>query len=272
MSCKVIVGAQWGDEGKGKIIDILSSTADVVVRSQGGNNAGHTVIAGGNTYKLHLIPSGILYPETVCIVGAGTVVDPKVILFEMEGLESRGIRLDNLKIDKRAHVIMPYHIELDERSEILRGGDDIGTTKKGIGPCYMDKAERCGLRLCDLFDEKTLLKKLEDNLKIKNKILSAVYGGREFSAAEIAKEYYGYAKRLEKYLDDTTVIIYDAVKAGKKVLFEGAQGTLLDLDMGTYPFVTSSHPVSGGVCTGAGIGPTLIEECIGVVKIGRAHV
>ncbi len=272
MATKVVVGSQWGDEGKGKVIDILASRADMVVRSQGGNNAGHTVKVGEETYKLHLIPSGILYKDTVCVIGNGTVIDPKVVLEEIDGLVSRGLSMDNLKIDKRAHIIMPYHIVLDGLSEESRGKADIGTTKKGIGPCYSDKTERCGIRLCDMLDEEKFAEMVKDNLEIKNKIIKYVYDGKELSANEIIEEYKEYAKRLKPFVADTSVLVYEAIKAGKEVLFEGAQGTLLDIDMGTYPYVTSSHPVTGGVCVGAGIGPTLIDDCIGVVKAYTTRV
>jgi len=267
MSSKVIIGAQWGDEGKAKIIDILSQEAEVVVRSQGGNNAGHTVAVEGTVYKFHLIPSGILYPGTQCIVGNGVVIDPEGILLEIKNLHEHGISTDNLKISSRAHLVMPYHKELDGITESYRGADDIGTTKKGIGPCYMDKAERSGIRICDLYHPEVLKKKITENVEIKNKIIQKVYEkDTNFDADKIYEEYLGYAKELEKYVTDTTVLVYDAIKAGKNVLFEGAQGTLLDLDLGTYPYVTSSHPITGGVCIGAGIGPTMIDECIGVMK------
>ncbi len=266
MPSKVVVGAQWGDEGKGKIIDILAGRAQVVVRSQGGNNAGHTVKVGDEVYKLHLIPSGILYKDTVCVIGNGVVVDPKVVLAELDELTSRGVSDANLKIDKRAHIIMPYHIELDGLSEKARGKDDIGTTKRGIGPCYMDKAERSGIRMCDLIDPEVFPNKVRENVEIKNKIISLVYGGTPVDAEKIIEEYTEYAKRLSKYVCDTSVIVYNAVKEGKEVLFEGAQGTLLDLDMGTYPYVTSSHPLTAGACIGSGVGPTFIDECVGVAK------
>ena len=266
MSTKIVVGTQWGDEGKGKTIDILAAEADVVVRTQGGNNAGHTISANGEVYKLQLMPSGILNPATLCIIGSGVVVDPKVLLSEIDNMESKGISTENLKIDARAHVIMPYHIVLDGLSEKARGKSDIGTTKKGIGPCYMDKAERSGIRMCDFVDGDRFKEKVRENLEIKNKIITLVYGGEAVDAEAVISEYSEYAKRLEKYVTDTTPILYNEVKSGKNVLFEGAQGTLLDIDMGTYPFVTSSHPVSGGVCTGSGIGPAMIDECIGIAK------
>lgn len=266
MPTKVVIGSQWGDEGKGKIIDILASESDVVVRSSGGNNAGHTVEANGEQYKLHLIPSGILNPATLCIVGNGVVVDPKVILEEIDMLTSRGVDVSNLKIDARAHMILPYHIELDGLSEASRGKGDIGTTKRGIGPCYMDKAERCGIRMHEFADEKVFRERFKANLEAKNLIIEKVYGGTPLKYEDYIEEYVGYAKRLAPYMADCTVLLYNAIKENKKVLFEGAQGTLLDLDLGTYPYVTSSHPISGGVCVGTGIGPTLIDECIGVVK------
>ena len=266
MPTKVVVGAQWGDEGKGKTIDILASKADVVVRTQGGNNAGHTIEADGQVYKFHLMPSGILNPDTVCIIGTGVVVDPKVLLAEIDDIESRGLSTSNLMIDARAHVIMPYHILLDGLSETARGKSDIGTTKKGIGPAYMDKAERSGIRMCDLIDSQKFAAKVRENLVIKNKIIELVYGGTPMDADEIIAEYSGYAQRLAKYVKDTTPLLYRSVKDGKEVLFEGAQGTLLDIDIGTYPYVTSSHPDSGGVCIGSGIGPTIIDECIGITK------
>jgi len=267
MSSKVIIGAQWGDEGKAKIIDILSEEAEVVVRSQGGNNAGHTVAVNNEVYKFHLIPSGILYPNKICIVGNGVVIDPKGILEEIDNLEKKGISTDNLKISLRAHLVMPYHKVLDGIKEVYRGKDDIGTTKKGIGPCYMDKAERSGIRMCDLLNQEVFEKKVRENVEIKNKIISKVYEQDTIlNADEIIQEYLIYANKLKKYLTDTTVLLYNALREGKKVLFEGAQGTLLDIDLGTYPYVTSSHPITGGVCVGAGVGPTEIDECIGVMK------
>lgn len=266
MSVTALVGAQWGDEGKGKTIDILASQADMVVRAQGGSNAGHTVVADGITHKLRLIPSGILYPNTVCVVGNGTVIAPPVILKEMAQLKENGVGLKNLKIDARAHVILPYHIAIDTLSEKMRGAGDIGTTKNGIGPCYMDKAERSGIRIIDLITPEVFKEKLFKNVENKNKLLKYVYGGEEMDAQAIYDEYCGYAEQLKPFVTDTSVLIYDAIKAGKNVLFEGAQGTLLDIDVGTYPFVTSSHPTAGGFCEGSGVGPTLIDNCLGVAK------
>ncbi len=272
MSVKVVVGSQWGDEGKGKIIDILASRADVVIRSQGGNNAGHTVKADGVTYKLHLIPSGILNKNTLCLIGCGVVIDPKVILNEIEGLKEKGFDCKNLRIDPRAHIIMPYHIEIDSLSEIARGKSDIGTTKRGIGPCYMDKAERCGLRMCDLVEQTQFEHKAKPLIALKNEIIVKLYNGNPLDAKSIIQEYISYGQRLKEYIADVSVLTYEMAKAGKEILFEGAQGTLLDLDMGTYPFVTSSHPVTGGVCIGSGVGPTIIDEAIGVAKAYTTRV
>ncbi len=272
MSTIALVGAQWGDEGKGKIIDILSLRSDMVVRAQGGDNAGHTVIVNDEVYKLRIIPSGILYHNTQCIVGNGVVVNPKVILEEMDNLSARGVSLDNLKIDARAHVILPYHIILDGLAEDARGKADIGTTKKGIGPCYMDKAERIGIRMYDLVHPEIFKQKLERNVSIKNSYINKIYGAEPLDFEQIYNEYCEYGKRLQPYVCDTSSIIYKAIKENKRVLFEGAQGALLDLDMGTYPFVTSSHPTSGGFCVGAGIGPTLIDKCLGIAKAYTTRV
>ena len=269
MPTKVIIGAQWGDEGKAKIIDILSEQADVVVRCQGGNNAGHTVAVDGEVYKFQLIPSGILYSGKKCIVANGVVIDPEGILGEIDGLIAKGIDVSTLRISSRAHLVMPYHKALDKAKEALQAmdGKDIGTTMKGIGPCYMDKAERSGVRVCDLYHEDVFSEKVIANVKIKNAMLKHVYHQDvEFDPQEIIATYKEYAKRLKPFVEDTTVSVYEAIKEGKEVLFEGAQGTLLDLDLGTYPYVTSSHPITGGACIGAGIGPTMIDECIGVMK------
>ena len=245
MSTKVVIGAQWGDEGKGKAIDILAAESDVVVRTSGGNNAGHTIEADGVTYKLHLMPSGILNPRTLNIIGMGVVIDPKVLLDEIDGMQCQGISTKNLKIDARAHVIMPYHIALDGLSEKARGKGDIGTTKKGIGPCYMDKTERSGIRMCDLINPEKFKAMVAENLKIKNKIIEFVYGGEPFDADKIVEEYSEYAKRLAPYVTDTTPVLYESIKSGKDVLFEGAQGILLDIDLGTYPYVTCIAPDFG---------------------------
>ena len=272
MPANIVVGSQWGDEGKGKIIDIMASRADVVVRATGGNNAGHTVVNNGEVYKLHLIPSGILYPETLCLIGAGVVLDPKDFISELDSLESRGISTANLKIDPRAHVVMPWHIELDGLSEKFRGNSDIGTTKRGIGPTYMDKYERCGLRIYDLVHPEIFAEKARTTGTLKNKIITAVYGGKAFDLDAVIAEYTEYGKRLAKYVDDVSVIVYEAAKANKTIMFEGAQATLLDIDFGTYPYVTSSHPLSAGVCVGTGVGPMIISNIIGVAKAYTTRV
>lgn len=272
MPANIVVGTQWGDEGKGKIIDIIASRADVVVRSQGGNNAGHTVVNDGQTYKLHLIPSGILYKNTLCLIGAGVVLDPKDLLSEIDNLSPRGVSFDNLKIDPRAHVVMPWHITLDGLSEKFRGNSDIGTTKRGIGPCYMDKYERCGIRVYDLVHPEVFAEKVRMTGKLKNKIITEVYGDEPHDIEAIIKEYTEYGKRLAKYVDDVSVIVYEAAKANKTIMFEGAQATLLDIDFGTYPYVTSSHPLSAGVCVGTGVGPMIISNIIGVAKAYTTRV
>ena len=269
-----LVGAQWGDEGKGKVIDIMAEKADVVVRATGGNNAGHTVVSGGKTYKLHLVPSGILYDGTLCCIGPGCVVDPLALLKEMDEVKANGTSLDGLRIDYRAHIVMPYHLLIDELSEEAKGEGGIGTTKKGIGPCYMDKAERIGIRFYDILHPEVFAEKLRANLNAKNKYIGGMFGYGKTALrrkecldfAKIFAEYTEAGKKLAAYAADTTVIVYDAHKAGKNVLFEGAQGTLLDIDMGTYPYVTSSHPVTVGFCVSAGVGPTLVDECIGIAK------
>ena len=272
MPANIVVGTKWGDEGKGKIIDIIASRADVVVRSQGGNNAGHTVVNDGQTYKLHLIPSGILYKNTLCLIGAGVVLDPKDLLSEIDNLSPRGVSFDNLKIDPRAHVVMPWHITLDGLSEKFRGNSDIGTTKRGIGPCYMDKYERCGIRVYDLVHPEVFAEKVRMTGKLKNKIITEVYGGEPHDIEAIIKEYTEYGKRLAKYVDDVSVIVYEAAKANKTIMFEGAQATLLDIDFGTYPYVASSHPLSAGVCVGTGVGPMIISNIIGVAKAYTTRV
>ncbi|ERM92459.1 adenylosuccinate synthase [Caldanaerobacter subterraneus] len=274
MSVTVIVGAQWGDEGKGKITDYLAERSEVVVRYQGGNNAGHTVEKDGVQYKLHLIPSGILYPDKICVIGNGVVVDPSALLKEIEDLKAKGVEVkeDNLKISDRAHVVFPYHIKEDELEEKGKGDEDLGTTKKGIGPCYRDKTERIGIRMCDLMNAEVFREKLKKNLERKNKIFKDIYGEEGFDFEQIFETYREYAERLRPYVTDTSVLLYNLAKEGKKILFEGAQGTLLDLDFGTYPYVTASHPVAGGATVGAGIGPTMIDNVIGVVKAYTTRV
>lgn len=272
MPANIVIGTQWGDEGKGKVIDILASRADVVIRSQGGNNAGHTVESNGEVYKLHLIPSGILYKDTLCLIGAGVVLDPKDLLGEIDGMSARGISFDNLKIDPRAHIIMPWHIKLDGLSEKFRGGSDIGTTGRGIGPTYMDKYERCGIRFYDLVHPEIFTEKARTTGKLKNKIITEVYGGEPVDIEATIKEYTEYGKRLAGYLADVSVMTYEAHKAGKTILFEGAQATLLDIDFGTYPYVTSSHPLAAGVCVGTGVGPRVIDKVYGVAKAYTTRV
>lgn len=272
MAAVILVGAQWGDEGKGKVVDYLSARADVVVRYQGGNNAGHTVWVDGKQYKLHLIPSGILYPGTLCVIGHGVVVDPAVLVRELDYLAAQGVNTDGLRISPAAHLIMPYHIRLDEAEEDRKGPGKIGTTRRGIGPAYMDKFARTGLRLVDLLDEGDFQRRLEQNLETTNHLLERVYGLPGFSLAEIAEPYLAYADRLRPYAANTVEIINSAIERGENVLFEGAQGNLLDIDFGTYPYVTASHPIAGGACIGAGVGPTQISRVMGVVKAFTSRV
>lgn len=269
MASSVIVGTQWGDEGKGKIIDIMAAKADLVVRSSGGNNAGHTVVHGDEVYKLHLLPSGILYPETVCLIGSGVVIDPAVLLEEIDNMQKRGVTCDNLRIDARADIIMPWHKELDRLQEEFKArqtGVNVGTTGRGIGPCYTDKDERIGIRMYDLVHPECLEKLVKNTGELKNLIIEKVYGGKAIPLNETFEKYKAYGERLAKYMADGSVITFEAYNAGKSVLFEGAQATLLDIDFGTYPFVTSSHPIAGGACVGTGVGPKIIDEVIGVGK------
>jgi len=262
-----VVGAQWGDEGKGKVVDYLAKDADIVARYQGGNNAGHTVVVGEEKYVLHLVPSGILYPGKKCIIGNGVVLSPEVLFEEIDHLRQRGVYVgDNLAISDRAHVIMPYHLLMESADESNRGAKKIGTTKKGIGPAYMDKVGRAGIRVGDLLNFRVFEEKLGFNLDEKAKILGRSEQWAESAKTAIIKEYRGYADRIEPFVADTSVILNEAIKAGKSILFESAQGTLLDVDFGTYPYGTSSNPTAGGVCTGLGIGPTAIDKVIGVVK------
>ncbi len=266
MSTVVISGAQWGDEGKGKIVDYLAAQADTVVRFQGGSNAGHTVTVGGEEYKLRLLPSGILYKGTTCVIGNGVVVDPQCLIEELDNMEKRGVDTSNIRLSNRAHVVMPWHKLFDELGEELRGSNKIGTTKRGIGPCYIDKADRIGIRVCDLIDAEDFAAKVRDVLKIKNLILEKVYNHAPLDAEAIIREYEGYADRLRPYVCDTIALLNGQIGAGKKILFEGAQATMLDIDYGTYPYVTSSHPISGGVGVGAGVAPKRIDKVVGVVK------
>lgn len=272
MSTVVILGAQWGDEGKGKVIDYLSKEADVVVRGQGGNNAGHSVVVGDQKYALHLIPSGILNENTINVIGNGVVFDPEGFLNEIKGLESKGIATASIKVSDRAHVVFPYHKEIDRLAEEARGADMIGTTKKGIGPCYMDKVERSGIRICDFIDEEIFEPLFRSRIKAKNEIIEKIYGGTALDEEEMVARYKQYSELVKPFVDDTSVIVYEALRAGKKVLLEGAQGTLLDLDYGTYPYVTSSHPTSGGFTIGSGIGPNEIGEVVGITKAYTTRV
>lgn len=274
MSAFVVLGAQWGDEGKGKMTDFLAESTDVVVRFQGGNNAGHTVEVGEKQYKLHLIPSGILNENKLNVLGNGVVLDPKALFDEIKYLEDLGVKVspENLIVSDRAQLIMPYHKVLDAVKEKARGKNAIGTTKKGIGPCYTDKVERCGIRVCDLMNAEVFKEKLEENIKSKNDMLVNVYNEESLNFEEIYNEYMEFAKKLKPFVQDVSVRVYDEIKAGKKVLFEGAQGMLLDIDHGTYPFVTSSSTISGGVCSGVGIGPTMITGAVGVAKAYTTRV
>ena len=268
----VVIGAQWGDEGKGKITDLLSKSADVVVRYQGGVNAGHTVVVQGQTFKLHLIPSGILYPDTECIIGCGTVIDPQVLLEELKQLEALHISTANLLISQSAHVTMPYHRLIDQASEERRGTHKIGTTGRGIGPTYADKSERTGIRVQDLMNPDALREQLQWTINYKNVILEKLYNLPPLDTEQVIDEYLGYAERLRPHVVDSSLKIYDAIQRRRNILFEGAQGTLLDLDHGTYPYVTSSNPVAGGACVGTGVGPTMIDRVIGVAKAYTTRV
>lgn len=274
MSAFVVLGAQWGDEGKGKMTDYLAEEAQVIVRFQGGNNAGHTVEVGDKQYKLHLIPSGILYDNKLNIIGNGVVVDPKALFTEIDYLEGEGVKVtpEKLIVSDRAHVIMPYHKVLDKLKEQARGKNDIGTTGKGIGPCYTDKFERSGIRICDLIDEETFKEKLKENIEAKNKYIVNVLNGEALNYDDILTEYLELANRLRPYVQDTSVKLYDEIKSDKTVLFEGAQGMLLDIDYGTYPYVTSSNTTACGVASGSGIGPTMVTNAVGIAKAYTTRV
>ncbi len=266
MPATVVVGAQWGDEGKGKIANLLARDADVVVRYQGGNNAGHTIVIGDETFKLSLIPSGVIYPTVTPVIGNGCVVDPAVLLDEMDALAGRGVDPSGLRLSANAHLIMPYHRKLDAVRERFLGRQQIGTTKRGIGPAYQDKYARTGIRVQDLFDPKILRDKLDAALKEKNGLLTKVYNQLAMDAGPIADEYLGYASRLRELVADTSLLVWTAIRKGENVVFEGAQGVLLDIDHGTYPFVTSSNPIAGGALTGTGVGPRDIDRVLGITK------
>ncbi|MGL4847426.1 MAG: adenylosuccinate synthase [Clostridium sp.] len=274
MSAFIVLGAQWGDEGKGKMTDYLAEDADVVVRFQGGNNAGHTVVVGDKEYKLHLIPSGILYDDKVNVIGNGVVVDPKALFDEIEYLEGVGVKVtpEKLIVSDRAQLIMPYHKTLDKLKEKARGKNDIGTTGKGIGPCYTDKYERCGLRVCDLMHPAVFEEKLRANIEAKNLYITRVLGGEEENFEETLKMYLEFGEKLRPFVKDTSVRVYDSIKQEKNVLFEGAQGMLLDIDYGTYPYVTSSNTTAGGVVSGSGVGPTMITNAVGIAKAYTTRV
>ncbi|HEX9864957.1 MAG TPA: adenylosuccinate synthase [Acidimicrobiia bacterium] len=266
MPASVVLGAQWGDEGKGRVVDFFAESADFVVRYQGGNNAGHTIVVGEQRLALSLVPSGILYPDCIPVIASGTVIDPKVLLAEMDMVAERNLDPSRVRVSSNAHLIMPYHRKLDAAIERYLGENQIGTTKRGIGPAYTDKYARVGIRVQDLFDPKIFRQKVEVALEEKNKILPRVYNTLPMDADEIIEEYTGYASRLRAHVTDTSLLIWQALRDSKQVLFEGAQGTLLDIDHGTYPFVTSSNPTAGGASVGSGIGPKAIDEVIGVAK------
>ncbi|ETT64983.1 adenylosuccinate synthetase [Paenibacillus sp. FSL R7-277] len=266
MSTVVVVGTQWGDEGKGKITDFLAESADVVARYQGGNNAGHTILIDGKKFKLSLIPSGVFYKEKTCVIGNGMVINPEALIQEINYIHDNGFDTRNLVISDRAHVIMPYHMVLDALEEDRKGPNKIGTTRKGIGPCYMDKAARNGIRIADLMDAEEFELRLRPLMEEKNQVITQVYGAEPLNVEEILTKYLEYAEVLRGYVTDTSVVLNDAIDADSRVLFEGAQGVMLDIDQGTYPFVTSSNPSAGGVCIGSGVGPSKIKQVIGVAK------
>ncbi|KRL01645.1 adenylosuccinate synthase [Liquorilactobacillus capillatus] len=272
MSSIVVVGSQWGDEGKGKITDFLSHDADVIARYQGGDNAGHTIVFGGETFKLRLIPSGIFYSSKTSVIGNGVVLNPKSLVEELKYLNDRGVSTDNLRISDRAHVILPYHILLDGLQEKAKKDQKIGTTNKGIGPAYMDKAARIGIRVADLLDKEIFEEKLRHNLEEKNQEFTRFYDHEPLKFEDIFESYYEYGQQFKDNVTDTSVILNDALDNGKKVLFEGAQGVMLDIDQGTYPFVTSSNPVAGGVTIGSGVGPSKIDKVVGACKAYTSRV
>jgi adenylosuccinate synthase len=266
VSGMALVGIQWGDEGKGKVTDLLAEHTDLVVRYQGGNNAGHTIVVGGERYALHIVPTGVLYSHCTPVIGSGTVVNPAVLLEEMDGLRARGVDTGRLVVSGNAHLVMPYHLELDRVTERRLGHNRLGTTKRGIGPAYADKAARVGLRVQDLLDPKIFAAKLEVALKEKNLILTRAYGRLPFALRDIAESYLAFGERLAPHVADTGPLIQRALDAGKTVLFEGAQAAMLDLDHGTYPYVTSSNPIAGGACVGGGVGPRDIQRIVGICK------
>ncbi len=272
MSTVVVVGTQWGDEGKGKITDFLAEKADVVARYQGGNNAGHTILIENKKYKLTMVPSGIFNQNKLCVIGNGMVINPGALVEEIQYIRDNGFSTDNLKISDRAHVIMPYHLVLDALEEDRKADNKIGTTRKGIGPCYMDKAARNGIRIADLMVAEAFEEKARAVIADKNQVITQMYNGEPLEADGIIKDYLALAELLRPFVTDTSVVLNDAIDAGKKVLFEGAQGVMLDIDQGTYPYVTSSNPSAGGVCIGSGVGPSKIKEVIGVAKAYTTRV
>jgi adenylosuccinate synthase len=272
MPATIIIGTQWGDEGKGKVTDWLGSEMDMIIRYQGGHNAGHTVIAEGRELKLHLLPSGVLYPHVKSVIAGGLVIDPKALIEELDELKAIGVDEPNLVISGNAHMIMPYHRILDKLSELKLGKAKIGTTGRGIGPCYTDKTSRVGLRMQDLLDMKIFKQKVEDALVFKNQVITRIYGRAEIDPMMIVDEYQAYAERLKDMIGDTTHLINEALDEGKNILFEGAQGVMLDIDHGTYPFVTSSSPIAGGACVGAGVSPMRINRIIGITKAYTTRV
>lgn len=272
MTSVVVVGTQWGDEGKGKITDFLSKKADIIARFSGGDNAGHTIKFDGETYKLHLIPSGIFYGEKLSVMGNGMVINPKSLVKELTGLVERGVDPSNLRISDRAHVILPYHIYQDQLEEEARGDNKIGTTVKGIGPCYQDKIARMGIRIADLLHKDTFEQKLRENLEKKNRLFDKYYEADTLNFDELFEEYYNYGQQIAQYVTDTSKVLNDVLDEKGRVLFEGAQGVMLDVDHGTYPFVTSSNPVAGGVTTGTGIGPSYVSRVVGVCKAYTSRV
>ncbi|MEE6638459.1 adenylosuccinate synthase [Limosilactobacillus pontis] len=272
MSSVVIVGSQWGDEGKGKMTDYLSQDADVVVRSQGGNNAGHTIAFDGKKFALRLVPSGIFGKDKLAVIGNGVVINPPALLKELHYLQDNGIDISGLRISSRSHVTFPYHILLDKCQEAAKGDHKVGTTKNGIGPTYMDKVSRVGIRMSDLLEKDTFKVKLQRNLAEKNELFTKLYHVDPISFDDIFESYYEYGQELKKYVTDTSRIVNDALDQGKKVLFEGAQGVMLDVDQGTYPYVTASNPIAGGVCTGVGVGPNKIDTVVGICKAYSTRV
>lgn len=272
MTVVAVVGSQWGDEGKGKMTDYLSQSADMTVRSNGGNNAGHTIAFGGKTFKMRLIPSGIFEAKKETVIGNGVVINPEVLLDEIKYLEDNGINTDKLAISNRAHIVMPYDILQDVYQEEAKGANKVGTTKNGIGPTYMDKASRIGIRMCDLLEKDTFEEKLRFNLNEKNALFVNVYGKEALKFEDIFEKYWKFGQELKKYVTDTSVIVNDAIDNDDKVLFEGAQGVMLDIDQGTYPFATSSSTVTGGIATGIGIGPSKVDTVIGICKAYTTRV